>query len=139
MKEKHFIDSPEDIEELFPLVVKECELIKENFTSEEIAKLELDEIDPTSPHACIYGTMVGDCNSKRVNDFINSNLDIVVKTDSPMEEFHADARARYYVTPLEEYIYTDKYGNEEFDKDEINNGLSLSTINRIEKVINLLK
>lgn len=80
------IEKPKNIEDLFPLVEKECKLIK-NFTQEEIDNLfDEEEIDPNSTTECIYGKMTGNCNSLRVFNFIQNNISTVVKTDYKGEE-----------------------------------------------------
>ena len=135
---KHFINTPVNIESLFSLVKLECELIKKHFTSEEINKLELDIIDPTSTTACLYGHMVGDCNNIRVNRFIEQNLNTLIKSGnySKLEtDFDSDDRSFYYMTPLEEYIY-----DYSLDFDDDNNTILTEEVkNRIQKVLNLLK
>lgn len=127
-----FIDSPENKEELWPLVVKECELIKNNFSKEEIDKLELDIIDPTTSTACIYGIMVGDCNNIRVHKFILSNLNVLIKQINFGNKVIDWARASYYMTPLEEYIHPTR-------KEENCDELKETVKERIQKVIDLLQ
>lgn len=132
---KKYIKAPDNIEDLFSLVEKECELIKKHFTPEEINKLKLDNIDPNSETTCIYGRMVGNCNNPRVNNFINENLDILIESRDfkNMDKFRESIRSCYYMTPLEEYIFErDEYYAED-------NEVSEETEERIKKVINLLK
>lgn len=144
LTDKKFIDSPSDKEELWPLVVKECKLIKDNFTSEEINKLDLEDIDPTNSSSCIYGRMIGNCNNPRVEEFIQNNLDTLIKTlnfDKLDKDFNLDLRATYFVTPLEEYIFpTDEEDNEYYDNyyDGPKN-CTETVLNRIERVLQLLK
>jgi hypothetical protein len=133
---KQFIKLPENIEDLYPLVELECKLIKENFTSEEINKLELDLIDSTSQYDCVYGKMVGDCNDPKVNSFINNNLDkLILSRYSNIVTFDETDRALYYMTPLEEYIY-ERDNPYENDFEIV---MSETTKKRIQKVLNLLK
>lgn len=134
---KQFIELPENIEDLYPLVVLECKLIKEHFSEEEINKLELSIIDPTSEVACIYGTMVGSCNNPKVISFINNNLNVLIigKFKTIEENIRDEDRCGYYMTPMEEYIY-EKYKDWDNWDDII---LRKKTKERIQKVINLLK
>ena len=131
------IEKPINVEDLFPLVEKECKLIKENFTQKEIDNLfdEDEGINPNSTTDCIYGKMTGDCNSARVLNFIQNNISIVVKTDykreGPIEELTPEEKRSYFfMTPLEEFIYNPDTQNEE----EVE-----ASQNRIERVLDLLQ
>ena len=68
-----FIKEPKDIEELYPLVVKECELIKGHFSEElkKLLELEITEFETDYKEGCIYGKLVGDCNDIRITNFIS--------------------------------------------------------------------
>lgn len=133
---KQFIELPKEIEDLFPLVKIECELIKEYFSKEEIDKLELNLIDPTNENSCIYGIMTSSCNTRRVSTFINENLNtLIINENKHNLPFTEEERSYYYMTPLEEYIY------EKGDKEDEYGDIIISklTFKRIQKVLNLLK
>lgn len=51
-------------------VVAEAVNIKQNASTEEISKLDLNTIDPESYHSCIYGQMTGNCTSNRAHELI---------------------------------------------------------------------
>jgi len=129
------IEKPRNVEDLFPLVEKECKLIKENFSQKEISNLYLEDIDPNMETSCIYGRMDGSCNSKRVYDFIQKNIDIVVKTDykgdTPLENLNKiTQRSCYFMTPLEEFIFNPDEDDE--DEDE-------KSQERVQRVLELLQ
>ncbi len=136
-----FWSKPE--EEIEALVKREAKIIKENFTAEEIDKLELDIIDGDSPSRCIYGTMVGTCNSERVLNFIKNNIDLLIRSTvtKPFESFDdVDVSIRsydYFVTPLEEYIMVQN----DFDDIRLDDEDPVpdSVKERIEQVINWIK
>ena len=124
-----FIKEPQDLETLYPLVVKECELIKQHFPEvSNLFDLEIEEFDTTHKKDCIYGKMIGDCNDNRVTKFIDDNLQIVIKGDALSS---APYRTVKYMTPLEVYIY----GYDRGDELESNNEAK----ERLIKVLNLLK
>lgn len=132
----NFITEPKDIEELYPLVVKECELIKEHFSEEleELLELEITEFETDYKTGCIYGKLVGNCNDIRVTNFIQNNLDTVIigkyYDSTPIN----NDRTLLYMTPLEEYIWG--YAGEEELADEDYN---YEAKERLQKVLNLLK
>ncbi len=134
---KQYIQDVQEKEKLLPLVEFECGKIKENFSSEEISLLELDDLDPTSINRCIYGRMVGNCNSARVANFIDENLDILVADNEPTEVVNPGNRSFHYMTPLETYIYPNSEEQEEMDDND--DEVPESVKERINNVINLLK
>jgi len=134
-------------EDFVKLVQEECKLIPQHFTSEEIDKVFNSEINGESSSECVYGTMVGDCNNKKVSDFIINNLStITVANDSATFDnkiFLPEDRTfvsimtpvELYITPRESEIYEDledesnEYANSYYDrikdvvkwiKDEVN-------------------
>ena len=122
------------------LVKTEAKLIKQYFTSEEINRLEADMVDGDSESSCIYGLMVGTCNSARVNDFIVDNLDVLIRSrnfkDPEFNEFRPfDRSFWYYMTPLEEYITPD----EDDVLDDPNRQFSDAYYEKVEQVINWIK
>ena len=128
------IEKPTNIEDLFLLVEKECKLIKENFSQEEIDNLFDEDIDPNSVTDCIYGKMTGDCNSTRVFNFIQNNIFTVVKTDYKGEQSlkvftPENKRCYFFMTPLEEFIY---------NPDDENGEETIKADKRIRRVLDLL-
>ncbi len=124
-----FINEPSDLETLYPLVIQECELIKQHFPEvSNLFDLEIEEFDTTYKKDCIYGKMIGDCNDDRVTKFIEDNLQIVIKGDTSSS---VPYRTVKYMTPLEVYIY----GYDGGDESESNNEAK----ERLIKVLNLLK
>jgi hypothetical protein len=138
---KTFITSSsfwDNIEHNKKLVEQEAKLIKKHFTSEEIDKLQLELIDGDDRHHCIYGLMVGTCNSDRVYDFIKNNINVLIKSFNfngvNIDNIDVEKRAHdYFVTPLEEYIITQDF--DEVDEDDCNNDV----LHRIEEVYNWIK
>jgi len=123
------------------LVKTEAKLIKQHFTSKEINKLDTDIVDGDSETSCIYGLMVGTCNSARVNDFIVDNLDVLIRSknfkDPEFNEFiPKDRTFLYYMTPLEEYITPKDSDN---DPDNLDKWYSDAYYDRVEQVINWIK
>lgn len=130
---QELIKAQKNKEDLLPLVEKEVELIKSNFTEEEINRLVNAHIDPNMADKCIYGTMTGDCNSERVIKFIENNITTVVKVGEVRgykigDKYDPEIRSYYFMTPLEDYIYDDSKTEEP----------SLEAKERLEKVLNLL-
>ena len=132
-----FIKEPKNVEDLYPLVVKECELIKEHFPEvKQLLELDIKEFDTTYKTSCVYGKMTGNCNDERVRQFIEQHLEVVIKSMSSFQE--RDERTVKYMTPLEVYIYgyegeydeEDNKGNIDFDEE---------AKERLEKVLELLK
>jgi len=121
------------------LVKREAKLIKEHFTADEIANLILQELDGESTSDCIYGKMVGSCNSPRVFRFIADNLTILI--DNGIQErtnttIDVERRSNmYFVTPLEDYIIPLKH---EYGKGE-DGKHSDEYYKRIAKVVNWIK
>lgn len=52
-------------------VMKEIDNIKKYATKEEIAALDVENIDPDSSERCIYGQMTGNCFGDRANVLVN--------------------------------------------------------------------
>lgn len=133
MKNKTFIKRPENIEDLWPLVVEECRLIKQNFSEEQIDKLEVELINGNSATSCVYGIMTGDCNSTRVSKFIRDYIDTLVMGSDikavQTEDYdildETNTRSCTFTTPMEEYIYED-YSTDDSSE-------------RIKRVVSLLK
>lgn len=142
LSDKTFISSKDfwSRPDFLALVEKEAKLIKEHFTKEEIEKITVNKIDGDSEYRCIYGTMVGTCNSKRVLNFIKNNIDLLIRCfrrpgDNSISFKKVDFEQRsyqYFVTPLEEYIISNEF--DEFDED----GYNLSVQERINHAINLI-
>lgn len=136
--EKKFITSSsfwDDVKTNKKLVEKEAKLIRKNFTLEEIKKLQLHLIDGDSQEQCVYGLMVGTCNSDRVYDFIKNNVNVLIKSfrfnSNDIDNINVEERTHnYFVTPLEEYIITQDF--DELDEDGSNNDV----FHRIEEVYN---
>jgi hypothetical protein len=82
------------------MAMEECDKIKAYFTKEEIDDLNEDDFDPELITRCIYGLMTGSCNSDRVTEFIEKNIDKVILTGGGQV-----FRSYNYVTPLEEIIF----------------------------------
>lgn len=57
-------------EEFFKYTLEEINNIKKHATPEEISKLDIDNLDPSSSYGCIYGLMTGNCNSDRAYELI---------------------------------------------------------------------
>lgn len=105
--------------ELTREVKEECKLIKEYFSEEEIGKLTLKELDGEDVHKCVYGQMVGSCNSSRVANFIVNNLNVVY-TDSVHDDIQTiipNYRSSDLLTPLEYYIRPTEQEYEWFDEE----------------------
>ncbi len=128
------IDSPEFEE----LVKKECKAIRNCFTQEQIDKLSLYSIDGDSVSRCVYGTMLGSCNSPEVADFIINNLDTLIydlKLD--IKEFDIFNRSfESILTPMETYIKPFEW---EYQENEVNHGFAESYYKRIANVLNWIK
>ena len=130
-----FIDCPKNIEDLYPLVVKECKLIKQHFSEElpDLLELDITEFETDYKHGCIYGKLVGDCNDIRVSNFIENNIEYVIIGNYYNSTPINSDRTLLYMTPLEEYIwgYTgeDEISGEDFDYE---------AKERLQKVLNLL-
>lgn len=129
-----FIKEPKKVEDLYPLVVKECELIKQHFPKEveKLLELEITEFETDYKYGCIYGKLVGDCNDIRVKQFIENNLDTVI-IGKGITEDNKD-RTLEFMTPLEIYIFgyagKDELYGEEYDEE---------AKQRLETVLNLIK
>jgi hypothetical protein len=127
------------------LVKKECELIKKHFTEAQIDKLIASKIDGESTSACVYGTMVGDCNTPEVANFIIDNLDTLIVSNTSVGDLPGiDVYNRSFeslMTPLEQYITPtaeedyNMYWNEETGEDEYPD----SYYERIREVVNWIK
>jgi hypothetical protein len=128
-------------------VKKECELIREFFTEEEIDRLIADHVDGQSPTQCIYGTMVGHCNHPRVADFILNKLDTLLVANKPVDQIKLigldvyDRSFESIYTPLEHYISpTDEEEKEAwFDEDIENDIFPDSYYERIRDVVKWIK
>lgn len=127
------------------LVKKECELIRQHFSQEEIDKIELSTINGADVKKCIYGQMLGNCNHPKVANFIVDNLDTVCLEHQ--EEINTiDVKARSFqslYTPLEHYISPTKVEEWALD-DELNGELENKSeldnyYARIQQVYNWLK
>lgn len=129
-----FIKEPKNVEDLYPLVVKECELIKQHFPEEvkQLLELEITEFETDYKYGCIFGKLVGDCNDTRVTKFINENLDTVIIGKGATD--NSKDRTLEYMTPMEIYIFGYE-GQEELDGDAYDEEAK----ERLEKVLNLLK
>jgi hypothetical protein len=91
-------------EQLKKLALKECKLLVNYFSKEEIDKLNLELIEPDMEHSCVYGLMTGSCNSERVNNFTKTLEEVIIVSNCTEE---LEKRSLKYVTPLEEFIYKD--------------------------------
>ncbi len=132
----HAKDVDIDSAEFEQLVKKECKAIKKYFTAEQIDKLSLYNIDGDSVSRCVYGTMLGSCNSPEVADFIINNLDTLIygiKMD--IKQFDIFNRSfESILTPMEFYITPFKW---EYDRDD---GLYTEPYyGRIKNVLNWIK
>jgi len=131
----------EDIEftpEFLKEVEKECNLIKEHFTEEEISKININNLDGNHASSCVYGLMTGTCNNQRVFDFILNYIDVVITDGLRTVNFDDVNHRSYYsiLTPLEFYILaTEDEADEEFETMEYPD----SYYDRIRHVVNLLK
>lgn len=52
-------------------VRKEARALRENATADEIAKLNIGELNPESFFECIYGQMAGSCQNVRASELIH--------------------------------------------------------------------
>ena len=133
-----FMRLPE--KKLMEILEKECLAISKHFSSEQIDKLEVDLIDGQIETKCIYGRMVGNCNSYIVKSFIDEHVeDIVINNifftnGLSFEKTDPKKRSIYYMTPVETYIFPDEFldvnGDETYTEDYVK---------RVETVINLIK
>jgi len=143
-----YIESPKNKEKLFPLVIEEILKIKEYFTKDQIQEIILNKnnIQGNSTTHCIYGIMLGDCNNKKMVNFINDNLSVLIKAKRVdfHEEFkNVDVKERSFTftTPLEDYIFPETcfdYEEEEDAKEACSYDYQ-EYKKRINKVINLLE
>lgn len=53
-------------------VAKEARLLKKNATAEELEKLDIIKLDPSSKYECIYGLATSHCRSPRAIELIES-------------------------------------------------------------------
>jgi hypothetical protein len=125
---------------LYNLVKKEVELIKQHFTKEQINILinEWETINPNHPSECIYGKMVGNCNSPIVTDFIDNNLTVLLSHSPHLKKTVIDlssTRSAQYYTPLEHYI--ESWDEEDVHEDSFGIETSDESRQRIEHVISL--
>lgn len=109
------INDPELIKE----VKEECRLIKEYFSKEEIGRLKLAYLDGEDVHKCVYGQMIGNCNSPKVANFIVNNLNVVYTSliYDNIQTIKLDHRSSYWLTPLEYYITPTEQESEWFDEE----------------------
>lgn len=104
--------------ELIELVKKESELLRNKITKEEVEKLDLCKLDPSSVFHCIYGQLTGDCTSKRAEQLIklccekvyhNKESHILKREyniiDSPKVKYcNSPRRLMNYMSPIEIFI-----------------------------------
>jgi len=92
--------------ELKELVVKEATNLKENATSEELARLDFETLNPRYYDHCIYGQMTGSCFSYRSLDLLKQCAvpysDFTYRKVEP-EYLFADNGSRSF-SPIEFYI-----------------------------------
>lgn len=69
-------------EQLKEDVRKEAEALRVHATKEERGRLDIEVLDPTKNHLCIYGLMTQNCNSDRAISLIKSCAHRYVKTAS---------------------------------------------------------
>lgn len=107
--------------ELEALVIEEAKNIKNYAKKEEIDNLKYDYLAGYSKHDCIYGQMTGDCESERSYRLIHSCCNRVYSTQNtptgsntiissklngkPKQLGDYCNRARYYVSPIEKFLY----------------------------------
>ena len=112
----------EFINQVLPLVIEEALNIKENATSEEIAKLDEDKVNGEDQRKCIYGLMTGHCNTDRAIELIKKCCTRVYnvknwenRLNGHASDIHVgsqDHRHVIYLSPIElaiSYSYGGKY------------------------------
>lgn len=114
-------------EKLLSLVRNEANLIKQHATTEEVAKLSTENFEPMDTDNCIYGQMTGDCRSLRAIELLNicaiKYSSIIDEHIKPREEDSFEKRKvgralNTAVSPIEFYIYQNKWGDNKGEKDE---------------------
>ena len=105
-------------------VRKELKHIKANATKEEIDKLDIIDLDPSSAAHCIYGQMTGQCDSTRA-------CELSSKISSELRNIKISDTGSKYYTFLEVYIYEYTYVHE-FETEEVEaNNASTRHLNHI--------
>ncbi len=127
-----------DSVEFEQLVKNECKAIRNYFTQQQIDSLSLYSIDGDSVNRCVYGTMVGSCNSPEIADFIINNLDtLVCDTKIDIKEFDITNRSfESILTPMETYIIPERWEYSDGDEEYYYKN---SYYKRIQNVLNWIK
>lgn len=119
MRKKDFLD----------LVMIELNHIKENATTKEIDKLNINFFDHTDSYCCIYGLMTGECSSERARELYSKSFDTI--SDNNWEVYtpfsQQTMRKGNEFTALEKYLFM------------ISPKQDLSESNKYKEIISYLK
>lgn len=103
-------------EELKELVREEARNLREKATKEELARLDIKTLYPSSITECIYGMITGDCFSDRAVSLIRQCCSQVIEggSISYSEEIIGspiDYKRIEFWSPIEKYITEDEGNN----------------------------
>ena len=99
-------------EQLKEDVRKEAEALRVHATKEELEKLDIYKMRPSSTTQCCYGLMTGECDSKRASELIMLCAPIYIKGHSQMYPIDTvDEFRTYHWSPIEFYILREEARN----------------------------
>jgi hypothetical protein len=69
-------------------VAHEVRMLKKHATEDEIAKLNIDDLNPRKEKNCIYGLATGHCRSPRAIELIRRCCQRILHTDGQMDTIY---------------------------------------------------
>jgi hypothetical protein len=86
-------------------VRKEAEALRVHATKEERERLDIETLDPSDIHLCVYGMCTGNCESKRASELIKKCAPIFISSESYPDHMVAVTEFKgYHWSPIEYYI-----------------------------------